>query len=71
MQQGRHVARSIRRGDARRRSATATRASSRRSAASRAVGVVKGLRVSGFLAWALWLGIHIVYLIGFQNRLSS
>ena len=24
---------------------------------------------SGFLAWALWLGIHIVYLIGFANRL--
>jgi NADH dehydrogenase len=23
---------------------------------------------SGFLAWALWLGIHIVYLIGFANR---
>jgi NADH dehydrogenase len=26
-------------------------------------------RQSGFLAWALWLGIHIVYLIGFANRL--
>ena len=25
-------------------------------------------RQSGFLAWALWLGIHIVYLIGFANR---
>jgi NADH dehydrogenase len=24
---------------------------------------------SGFPAWALWLGIHIVYLIGFANRL--
>jgi NADH dehydrogenase len=24
---------------------------------------------SGFLAWALWLGIHILYLIGFSNRL--
>ena len=24
---------------------------------------------SGFVAWALWLGIHIVYLIGFANRL--
>jgi NADH dehydrogenase len=23
---------------------------------------------SGFLAWALWLGIHIAYLIGFANR---
>ena len=26
-------------------------------------------RQSGFAAWALWLGIHIVYLIGFANRL--
>ncbi len=26
-------------------------------------------RQSGFLAWALWLGIHITYLIGFSNRL--
>jgi NADH:ubiquinone reductase (H+-translocating) len=24
---------------------------------------------SGFAAWALWLGIHIVYLIGFANRI--
>jgi len=26
-------------------------------------------RQSGFAAWALWLSIHIVYLIGFANRL--
>ncbi len=26
-------------------------------------------RQSGFFAWALWLGIHITYLIGFSNRL--
>ena len=26
-------------------------------------------RQSGFLAWALWLGIHIAYLIGFANRI--
>ena len=26
-------------------------------------------RRSGFTAWALWLGIHIVYLIGFANRI--
>ena len=28
-----------------------------------------GIRASGFLAWALWLGIHLFYLVGFQNRL--
>jgi NADH:ubiquinone reductase (H+-translocating) len=26
-------------------------------------------RQSGFFAWLLWLGIHIVYLIGFANRI--
>jgi NADH:ubiquinone reductase (H+-translocating) len=26
-------------------------------------------RTGGFIAWALWLGIHIVYLIGFANRI--
>ena len=36
---------------------------------ARAVADIKGLRVSGFPAWVLWLGIHIFYLIGFENRL--
>ena len=36
---------------------------------ARAVADVKGLKVSGFPAWLLWLGIHIWYLIGFQNRI--
>jgi NADH:ubiquinone reductase (H+-translocating) len=26
-------------------------------------------QMSGFIAWAMWLGIHILYLIGFANRL--
>ena len=26
-------------------------------------------QAGGFLAWLLWLGIHISYLIGFANRL--
>ncbi len=36
---------------------------------ARAVADIKGLRFSGFLAWAAWLMIHIFYLIGFQNRI--
>jgi len=36
---------------------------------SKAVADVKGIRLSGFFAWALWLVVHLVYLIGFQNRL--
>ena len=27
------------------------------------------IRVSGFVAWVLWLSIHLFYLVGFQNRL--
>jgi NADH dehydrogenase len=34
-----------------------------------AVGDIKGLRLSGFLAWVTWLLVHLWYLIGFQNRL--
>ena len=36
---------------------------------SKAVADVKGVRVSGFPAWAVWLLVHLFYLIGFQNRL--
>jgi NADH:ubiquinone reductase (H+-translocating) len=35
---------------------------------SKAVADVKGVHLSGFPAWATWLLVHIVYLIGFQNR---
>lgn len=35
---------------------------------SRAVADLPVVRMSGFLAWVLWLVIHLVYLIGFENR---
>jgi NADH dehydrogenase len=34
-----------------------------------AVADIKGLRLSGFIAWSTWLLVHLWYLIGFQNRL--
>ena len=34
-----------------------------------AVADIKGLRLSGFLAWVTWLMVHLWYRIGFQNRL--
>jgi NADH dehydrogenase len=34
-----------------------------------AVADIKGLHLSGFLAWLTWLFVHLFYLIGFQNRL--
>ena len=33
-----------------------------------AVADIKGLRLSGFLAWMAWLVVHLWYLVGFQNR---
>jgi NADH:ubiquinone reductase (H+-translocating) len=36
---------------------------------ARAVADIKGLRLSGFIAWYTWLVVHLFYLIGFQNRL--
>jgi NADH dehydrogenase len=67
MQQGRHVARSIRTGEHepfhyRNKGELAT------IGRRRAVGVVAGVPVTGFVAWLLWLGVHITYLVGFQNR---
>jgi NADH dehydrogenase len=37
----------------------------------RAVARIGKLRLTGFIAWLLWLGVHIVYLTGFKNRLSA
>ena len=34
-----------------------------------AVGIAKGVHVKGFVAWLMWLLIHIYFLIGFENRL--
>jgi NADH dehydrogenase len=36
---------------------------------ARAVADMGRLKLSGFVAWLLWVFIHILYLIGFRNRL--
>ncbi len=38
---------------------------------SYAIVDLKGMRVTGLIAWILWLVIHIYYLIGFRNRLVT
>ncbi len=68
MQQGRHVARSIRDGKNapfhyRDKGNLAT------IGHARAIADIKGLHLSGFPAWVFWLLLHLVYLIGFQNRI--
>jgi NADH:quinone reductase (non-electrogenic) len=34
-----------------------------------AVADIKGVKISGFLAWLTWLLVHLFYLVGFENRL--
>jgi NADH:ubiquinone reductase (H+-translocating) len=34
-----------------------------------AVAQIGKLHVSGFLAWLMWLFVHLMYLVGFRNRL--
>ena len=36
---------------------------------AKAVADIRGLRLSGFVAWLTWLVVHLFYLIGFENRL--
>ncbi len=33
-----------------------------------AVARLGGLKLSGFVAWVIWVAVHILYLIGFRNR---
>ena len=34
-----------------------------------AVANIFGVRLSGFLAWFIWLFIHLMYLVNFQSRI--
>lgn len=36
---------------------------------SRAIAQVFGMKFRGFIAWLMWLFLHVVFLIGFRNRL--
>jgi NADH dehydrogenase len=35
------------------------------------VSIGHRVRMSGFVAWLLWLGVHLFYLVGFKNRLTT
>jgi NADH dehydrogenase len=37
---------------------------------SAAVAEIKGYKLSGFLAWIVWLIVHLLFLIGFRNKFS-
>jgi len=37
----------------------------------RAVAMVGRLRLAGVIAWLMWLGVHLVYITGFKNRVTA
>ena len=72
MQEGRHAARNVRRAIAGRPTLPfryVDKGTLATIGRSRAVADIRGWQISGFFAWAAWLGIHIFFLIGFRNRL--
>jgi NADH dehydrogenase len=72
MQQGRYAARVVR-ARLRGRETRAFHYHNKGNVATigRGAGVadIKPLKLSGFIGWVTWLGVHLWYLVGFQNRL--
>lgn len=72
IQQGELVARNIRRqitGETLERFRYKDRGAMATIGRQAAVAHVMGLQFSGFIAWVLWLTVHLVWLIGLRNRL--
>jgi NADH dehydrogenase len=36
-----------------------------------AVASIGKLKLSGFVAWLLWLVVHLMYLVGFKHRVTT
>jgi len=71
MQMGRHVAEMIRadlRGEGRRPFRYRDKGNLATIGRAAAVADIRGLRLSGLIAWLVWVFVHIAYLIGFRNR---
>jgi NADH dehydrogenase len=72
MQQGRHTARVVRRrlqGRSGRPFRYRDKGNLATIGRARAVAEIKHVRLSGFVAWVIWLTVHLWYLIGFENRI--
>ncbi|WP_395690650.1 NAD(P)/FAD-dependent oxidoreductase [Nocardioides sp.] len=37
----------------------------------RAVAMIGKLRITGVLAWLMWLGLHLIYITGFKSRVTA
>jgi NADH dehydrogenase len=73
MQMGTHAARTIvaeQRGKPRRNFRYFDKGNMATIGRAAAVADIHGLRFGGFLAWLIWVFIHILYLIGFRNRIA-
>jgi NADH:ubiquinone reductase (H+-translocating) len=72
MQQGRHAAKTIRarlKGRDRGAFHYVDKGNVATIGRLRAVADIRGVRLSGMLAWLIWLSVHLLYLVGLQNRL--
>ncbi len=72
MQQGRYAARSVRhqlRGDPTAAFRFRDKGNLATIGRAHAVAEFKDIKISGMLAWLIWLSVHIFYLAGLQNRL--
>lgn len=75
MQEGRHVARIIQEeldglSGARAPFAYFDKGTMATIGRSAAVAKIGELEISGFMAWLAWLFVHLIFLIGFRNKLS-
>jgi NADH dehydrogenase len=71
MQMGRHAARNVLRavrGEPRQPFRYVDKGSLATIGRRAAVALLGRVTLSGFPAWAAWLGVHIFFLIGFRNR---
>lgn len=70
MQAGRYVAREIVHGPSPRSFRYRDKGTLATIGRTSAVGQVGPVTFTGFIGWIVWLGVHLYYLIGFENRLQ-
>jgi len=75
IQGGRYAAKSVRRRLAGRPPQTPFSYKDKGSMATvsrfHAVASIKSLRFAGFLAWLMWLALHLFYIVGFKSRVTT
>lgn len=70
IQQGRYVAKIINTGNEREPFVYFDKGSLATIGKAKAIAMIGKLQLSGFFAWLMWAFVHIMYLIGFRNRIG-